>query len=117
MSQENLNNSSYEIIYRNKRANRINMNIRRPLTPCFLFFQDKRAEQVKNGDGKKLTTIELGKKWRNLSPDEKRFYENKYLNSKKVYDALMRRIRDTKKKKRKTVKKQKMNRIIQVKQK
>ena len=100
MSQENLNNSPYEIIYRNKRANRVNMNIRRPLTPYFLFCQDKRAEHVKNGEDKKLTAIELGKKWRNLPPNEKRSYENKYLNSKKAYDALMRRIRDEKIRKR-----------------
>lgn len=62
MSQKNFNNSPYEIIYRNKRANRVNMNIRRPLTPYFLFCQDKRTEHVKNGKGKKLTAIELDKK-------------------------------------------------------
>ena len=97
MSQENLNNSPYETLYRNKRITRENLNVRRPLTPYFLFCQDQRAENVKNGDGKKLTAIELGKKWRNLSPDKNNFYVNKYLNSKKAYDALIKRINEEKK--------------------
>ena len=52
---------------------------KRPLTPYFIFANEKRAEVKSQNPDIKITEIskKLGEMWKNLSDDEKRIYTDK----------------------------------------
>ena len=64
-------------------------NLKRPMTPYFLFCSKKREEHAKSGDGKKLTAKELGAMWKKLSEEEKKPFNEKYERELKKYNEML----------------------------
>ena len=64
-------------------------NLKRPMTPYFLFCSKKREEQAKSGDGKRLTAKELGAMWKKLTEEEKKPFTEKYEIELKKYNEML----------------------------
>lgn len=76
--------------------NKIEVNVKRPLTAYFLFCQEKRKKFYEESGGKKINPRTLGQLWQNLSPERKRPYQEMYKKNKKEYDDLVSKLKKIK---------------------
>ena len=97
MDEENITNSPYELPARKTRR-KPKVNIKKPLTPYFLFCQDKRQEYEEQNQKQKLKPKELGQMWHSLSEEEKKPYIERYNIAKKEYDETVAKLRELMKK-------------------
>ena len=63
-------------------------SIKKPPTSYFRFCKKIRNEMKNKNPEKKLTAKELGKMWKELSPEKKKIYRTEYEEEKKKYDKL-----------------------------
>ena len=90
MDEENINNSKIEI--KKKIHRKYNVSIKKPLTPYFLFCQEKREEYQKVSD-QKLDVKTLGELWRKLPEEKKKPYKEKYEIAKAEYDQKIEKLK------------------------
>ena len=90
MDEENINNSKIEI--KKKIHRKYNVSIKKPLTPYFLFCQEKREEYQKVSD-QKLDVKTLGELWRKLPEEKKKPYKEKYEIAKAEYDKKIEKLK------------------------
>ena len=63
-------------------------SIKRPPTSYFRFCNKIRNDMKNKNPEKKITAKELGKMWKELSPEKKKIYITEYEEEKKKYDKL-----------------------------
>ena len=67
---------------------------KRPMTPYFLFCQEKRQEYINSDNQRKLTAKELGSMWKNLPDEQKNSFIKQYEKDKKKYDEDKQKLKE-----------------------
>ena len=67
---------------------------KRPMTPYFLFCQEKRQEYINSDNQRKLTAKELGSMWKNLPDEQKNSFIKQYDKDKKKYEEDKQKLKE-----------------------
>ena len=67
---------------------------KRPMTPYFLFCQEKRQEYINSDNQRKLTAKELGSMWKNLPDEQKNSFIKQYEKDKKKYEEDKQKLKE-----------------------